>query len=441
MTTALLKVMVEGRQEVAHFDFAPRVPPPTDEERALAALRDYEHKKDELREVPQAAVEVTHRMLCAAKEDDPWLPVYVRASGDLGMKKAKGCLVRLEDHPDPRVQLAVIRAMGQLMALDQVPWLSTFATHPDPEFRKEAALALGKIPHESVLVPLDAFALSDPALKPVTDFGKEKVTLFVHDPNEAKVTRIILLELASDDYEDLVPRMVYVAKPLDDLAKDKTAPAPLRARAVRVLGMARLAPVHMTYFKLLADRSEPEEIRFEAIVALGRLHMRGADAALLEQVGTAEPSLKRAAIFALGQIGKGSTLEPLLSFWDHEEGALRPAIYAAALKMAHFDGAILLAGALTQERTVPSDALFFIDDATLTRGLRANEVEAHLHGMVVEARRDAAVLYGFFGPPEHASLLADLANREPVTDIKDIAERGWRRLDRIARSRLVPPIP
>ena len=440
MTTALLKVMVEGRQEVAHFDFAPRVPPPTDEERALAALRDYDHKKDELRDVPQAAVEVTHALLCAAKDDDPMLPVYVRASGDLGMEKAKVCLIRLEDHPDPRVQLAVIRAMGQLMALDQLPWLASFAAHPDPQFRKEAAVALGKIPHESVLAPLDRFALADPTLKPVTDFGKEKVTLFVHDPNEAKVTRIILLELASDDYEDLVSRIVYVAKPLDDLAKDKTAPVPLRVRAVRVLGMGRLPPVHMTYFQLLADKSEPEEIRFEAIVALGRLHMRGADAVLLEQVGGAEASLKRAAIFALGQIGKGSTLEPMLAFWDQEAGALQPAIHAAALKMAHFDGAILLASAPTQEHTLPEDALFFIDDETLVRGLRANEVAAQLQSPVVEARRDAAILFGLFGPPERAALLAHLANREQVTDIKAIAERGWRRLDRIARSWL-PPMP
>ena len=280
---------------------------------------------------------------------------------------------------------------------------------------------------------LDRFGAADPALLPVVSFGKDKIACLVDHPSEASAQRMVRLELGSDDYEDLVPKVLYVAKALVDIAEDSAAPALLRARAVRVLGLSRVAPVATTYLKLLEGGAvEPEELRYEAIVALGGLRMRGADEALLEQVRTAEPRLRRAAIWALGRIGKGQTLEPLLGSWDVEDGALRSAIYAALRAIARTDGAPVLASALSDDRPAPSRTLVFIDEDSFTRGLRVDEVEAHLRSPVVDARRDAALLYAYFGPPERAVLLHELAARETDLEVKAIAERGGARLEREA---------
>ena len=56
---------------------------------------------------------------------------------------------------------------------------------------------------------------------------------------------------------------------------------------------------------------------------------------------------------------------------------------------------------------------------------------------VPEARRDAALLFAFFGPPDRAKLLFELSERETDPAIKDIALRGWTRLERLERLALL----
>lgn len=432
----LMKVTKEGRQELAAFDFAPREPVISDEARAEAIVLDYDRRRAERWELPlQPMVSATIRLLCHAETTDPHLAGYIRAAGDQGLSQTIHCIARHLGHTERNVVLAILRAFGQLMAIDHAPWMAAFADSPDPDLRREAANALGKILEPSIPPLLDRFA-RDPALADLVAFGKRKIACYTDHPSEASVHELVRLQLAGPDFEDLVPSAEYVAKALDDLIKDPTAPPALRARALYVLGLAR-TPLPDTYLAVVQAPPEtmPEEVRFEAIFALGRLRMRNATEVLLEQARGPSPRLRRTAIFALGKIGKASVLDGLLEDWDLEAGALRPAIVEAARALARFDGAPLLESALEHDRGAPSDALVFIDESGFTRGLRLVEVEAHLRSPVREARQDAALLYAFFGPPERSQPLHDLAERESDPALKDIATRGAQRLDRIDRQR------
>jgi len=54
-----------------------------------------------------------------------------------------------------------------------------------------------------------------------------------------------------------------------------------------------------------------------------------------------------------------------------------------------------------------------------------------MHDLLLEARLDAVVLFAYFGPPERAALLHEVAERETVPELKAIAERGYARLLRM----------
>ena len=291
---------------------------------------------------------------------------------------------------------------------------------PDPQARAEAALALGGILDESVLVALAEAALSDPnglvretAIQSVAmmDLGALAEILADHEDLAMRVAAAKGLGV-KDDPSALGPLTQAL---LADLEPEVRAAA---AEALGALGAERaLLPLAQA---LLNDPDSEEVVRAAAALALGNL---GQPAAVSPLAGVLESdenaAVRKAAAAALGELGNDDATEKLIkSLAGDEEGAVRT---AAALALGAIGdpqalAQLMQARAEDESAAVRSAAADALDEFTFNELAETLEQSAE-----PEERLAAAELLGERGDPSAASeLIGALTDQE--TEVRAAAQ-------------------
>ena len=291
---------------------------------------------------------------------------------------------------------------------------------PDPQARAEAALALGGILDESVLVALAEAALSDP-----NGLVRETAIQAVAMMDLGTLAEILA------DHEDLAMR-VAAAKGLG-VKDDPSALGPLtqalltdlepevRAAAAEALGALGAERALLPLAQALLNAPDSEEVvRAAAALALGNL---GQPAAVSPLAGVLESdenaAVRKAAAAALGELGNDDATEELIeSLAGDEESAVR-AVAALALGAIGDPQALaqlMQARAEDESASVRSAATDALDEFTFDELAETLEESAE-----PEERLAAAELLGERGDPSAASeLIGALTDQE--TEVRAAAQ-------------------
>lgn len=408
---------------------APLDPKMTPEELIDWVLEDYDNRRDYIWSIEMpAAVTILSEKAPAADGDKQRLLGAVRALGWIGKPRGNDVVEPLLDGQDDGVKLAAVRAVGQMGVFATVPKIQRFLGHPERPFRKEAIIALGKYARTEAAQGVDGAAGADPELMRLASEAKRRAAategLFAHRVGMPRVVEVIL---ETDEYEDLAGLMGFVWEVLRDIAADHARDAKLRIRAVRLLGLGRIAKARNMVRKMLID-PEPRGLKLAAVTALGRMKAISAIGPLSEILNDNDRELKMAAIVSLGQIGFPTALEPLLRRWDDEGGGLRADLRLAARRVCPL-GAVNLADLIKSNAAPPRAEVRVIDDHLgLGRGFQDGQIGSMLAHSDARARRDALLLFALFGQPSDARRLAEAENADPDPANRELAARARQRL-------------
>ncbi|MGN6110579.1 MAG: HEAT repeat domain-containing protein [Kofleriaceae bacterium] len=364
-----------------------------------------------------------------ARFSDTSMPVRtaaVRAIGKLGDRSAVPALIRLVSDPGEEVRLAAVGALGSLGAVDALDALTEHVNSGSQAFRAKVAYALGQIAGapgsgtageaamRTLVVQLSASDQRSAAKEALRVAGKASVpALVAHlqgrlagDPTAA----VELLENASDPRAtatlaaELERGRVAMPKVLRALGAtgDSQALVPvLRALGskdptIRLAAMEALRPLIGSdaragdvLIEHLAD--DDLEIRVLAAEYLGMLRVGGATAKLIALAGPGNPNrLRRAAIDALGEIGRPEATKTLLGVLREGPVALHRSAATALSYLAD-----------------PASVALLVEQARSDRGPTRHEVVRAL-GATLRGQADAGARAA------SQKLLRELASEAPL---------------------------
>jgi HEAT repeat protein len=405
----VLAILQLTSRRVVALDFGEPVGPrPGTEELLEWIVADYDNRRDhQWRIRPSAGVAVLSRWLQANPVDPNRLVSLLRALGWYGQAAATLLAAERLAHEDERVREAAVRAMGQMGVFAVADLVEPLLRDLAPRVRRAAVSALGKIGGADRLPPLTA-AAADPALQSAV--GEARALIAAGEQDDPGHFVKAMIETA--EWEDLTVVAVLCWEDLLSILKDVERSPEIRARAARLLGLARVAGARRALADFLVMVDEATIVRIEAALALGRLQSTSAIPTLIRWLDSDDQKLQRAAVIALGEIGHPAALEPLARHWGDRDGALRDDIRQAVWWVGHRLGAETLIEALARHEENPIQRTFTIDDQLQFVVDRPQLVRGRLTSPRREARRDAALLISFLGTREDARALADLATRD-----------------------------
>ena len=367
-------------------------------------LADYDNRRDhQWRIRPSTGVAVLSRWLQANPVDPDRLVSLLRALGWYAQATATLLAAERLAHEDERVREAAVRAVGQMGVFAVADLVEPLLRDPTPRVRRAAVSALGKIGGADRLPQLTA-AAADPALQSAVNEARELIAAGEQDDPAHFVKAMI----DTAEWEDLTAAAVLCWEDLLSILTDVARPPEIRARAARLLGLARVAGARRALADHLVRVDEATVVRIEAALALGRLQSTSAVPTLVRWLDSDDQRLQRAAVMALGEIGHPAALEPLAQHWADRDGALRDDIRQALWWIGYRLGAETLIEALARHEENPIQRTFTIDDQLQLFVDRPQFVREQLTSPSREARRDAALLISFLGTEQDARALADL---------------------------------
>jgi HEAT repeat protein len=398
-------------------------------------IADYDRRRDELWESPaHLTAPILAQRLEAAEPDAPALLPLIRLLGSLGMLSTLNTENafpaidrRLVYHPDPLVQLACIRALGQLVHRGAIERLTSYLRHPVYEFRAAAMIALSRFGDPETVPDLRQATSRNADLRPVYDQCRTVI-----DAIAAKdIETVVDVLLQTDEYEDLLPWLPVTQRPLMERVAQVLRGPVVRSRALRLLSLGRVRQAKKEMQKILAEEREPKSLRLQAIEGLGFCRSKGATEPLLDVLNHPDPDYQDAAVTALGLIGRARTLDPLLEKWDEREGDLRERLRLAVRRLC-VPGTEELMDWLPGHEPLPlQDVVIMEEDFTLSREYRPDLVRVQLDSHLAEARRDAALLIAFLGSAEDAPRLQRMAEQDRgIPANYEAATLGYHRLQR-----------
>ena len=212
----------------------------------------------------------------------------------------------------------------------------------------------------------------------------------------------------------------------------------VRVRARALLGIEGHVGSAAEGVPFLLDEAISLDARRRLVEAMGCSKVAEAVPELIPLLSHSDVAMQKAAITALGRIGRSAALDPMLSCWDLQDGALRGTIRAALRGLSSLPGHDYLRGFVETNSLVMVDSAVFVDDRlSLTHQLPKDGLLPLLSSSVFMARRDAAILLAVFGDETDAPRLRHLASQEPDEQLRIIAEQGANKLARSGRKKPV----
>ena len=424
----MLAILSLPNGSLARLEFGePLDPELTIEQKLNWILDDWNKRRDELWSIPtnESRLILLDWLEAANIKTPPArLAALILAIGWLGRQEGSEMVEAWLDHPSDEVKLAVIRALGEIQIFDAAPKLQPFLTHPEKVFRETAVAAMGKLWRSTDARQLKAAADADPELRPlVKEMTDYMAAMATHNPE-----RIANAAIASREYEDLLPWIVFVKDPLIELIRDRRRMALHRQRAVRLFGLVRYRRVAGVLRNYVTDDGEPVSLRVEAAIAIGRAGIHSAVDLLIGLLDHPDPRLQEACVVALGMLHDPRALRPLLRHWNDRDGALREPLRLASRRLCVVHGTESLALALRERRQVRIEESWFIDRDRLQAGYRRGTLDAFLASPQAEIRRDAILCIAFLARRTEAARLSQAAASETDDRNRELAQLGYRLL-------------
>jgi HEAT repeat protein len=268
------------------------------------------HPSSQVREMVVAAIRQTGRRdlgaeLVQAASGDPEPALRVLAFDTLRalrLGQAVPTALTAVSDPDPRVRAAAIRLIGELGGTEMIELLRAHTADPEPAVRAAAAHALGA---------LGAMAAQPDLLRLMGDPHPAVREAAVMGAGEAGLRPLVpaLVELLGDN-EESVRRAA--ARALGTLRDRSAVPALLRAfdaaapslRDVITTALSRLDPEALRGLIDTLVESRDAAGRLAVARTLGRLRSPGAVEVLHRLCSDAEPTVRAAALEALGRCAR-----------------------------------------------------------------------------------------------------------------------------------------
>ncbi len=407
-------------RELIYFEFGEPVDPRLPiEARVRWILADFASRREVYLDgsVSQAVVLLIN-MLSEAGDDPNRLIPILRSLGFLRSANGADAVAGYLNHPLPEIQREAILAIGRIGSLEHLPRLEPFLKSPDRELRRAAIVALSKSIEPEIFPRLEAAAGPDPELQAIVQHGRRRLEAL--ERKDMRAFALVVLE--SEEYEDLMRLLEITAGEVLDIMLDRQLPVIVRVRAVRVAGLVHLRRAGPPIAAILAEDTEPLDLRKEAAAAAGRCKAKSAVPSLIRLLDSTDAELQDAAITALGKLEDPQALGPLLSHWNVREGAARQRTRVAIRRLGSVPGSESLMRLLrSKARWSPVGLYIITDDLRLRPDYRQGILDAALTSANPEARRDAILLLAFVGERAEASKLvpliedADPTNRELAT--------------------------
>ena len=422
----MLAILHLTSRRVLALDFGEPVGPRSGSEELLEwVLADYDSRRDhQWRIQPSAGVAMLSRWLRANPGDPARLVPLLRALGWYGQAAATVLATERLAHEDERVREAAVRAVGQMGVFAVADLVEPLLRDPAARVRRAAVSALGKIGGADRLPQL-AVAATDPALQ--GDVAEARRLIAAGEQDDP--AQFVKAMIDTSAWEDLTAAALLCWEDLLSILKEVERPPEVRARAARLLGLARVAGARRTLADYLVQVDEATVVRIEAALALGRLQSTSAIPALIRWLDSDDQRLQRVGVIALGEIGHPAALEPLARHWGDRDGALRDDIRQAFWWLGYRLGSDTLIEALARHEENPIQQTFTIDDQLQLLVDHPQRVRVELTSPRREARRDAALLLSFLGTRQEARVLADMVTREDDELNRYIAALGSASLD------------
>jgi HEAT repeat protein len=417
--------------ELAGLDFGkPLEPAQSREEQVRAILADYPRRKAELLDIGfSPAVTILTEMLEASGDEAIKILPPIRALGFLGRPQGAAAVSKHINHSDRQVRLATIRTLGQMGKFDSITLVQPFLESPIREERREAIIAMGKFSKPELIPPIEAAADRDPELVKLATEAKARITATLKGIQTKNFSEFVDAVIDTDEYEDIVALILVTWRPLQQLLSDKTRSPQTRARAARLLGMARARKAGPPMRKILADTDEALDLRLRAAEGLGLTRTRSAVDQLAALLTSSEPGMREVSILSLGRIGDARALEPLLQQWDAAGGTIRPQLRLALSRICSRPEIPALLEPLRVYQPRAVDEVHFISDSlALSRGYRRELIAPYLNHRDTAARRDALLLLATFGTDSDSVELKHYRNSDPDPLNQEIANLGLERL-------------
>jgi HEAT repeat protein len=219
-------------------------------------------------------------------------------------------LVVLDQDLEPEVQIAAVRYLAELGALEVLPVLRRLARHDDAEIRIASSMASRALKAERSRDAAERFlvALSEPDRAVRAVLARRLRTLAVKDVIEQAEV------LLSDDAAGVVQILGELRDPeitrwLLELAKRDSVPAPIRARAVGAIEADQIW--ERAALAELAHQDIDESLRAAAVQAMGAF---ATSVELIDRIGDLAKSpsaaIRGAVLWALQLAGAGTDVGP-----------------------------------------------------------------------------------------------------------------------------------
>jgi len=348
----------------------------------------------------------------------------IQALGMAGRPQSADAVEKYIGHSNPAICLAAIRSLGQMGRFSSIPLIQPYLQHVDPQFRRAALIALGKFGKPELIPELEAAGKRDPQLIPLVQEAKRRIDAIAKQDFAAFVSAVI----GTDEWADIYPLLMFTWRILMNLLPDSQRGLEIRLRASQILTWGRMRRASQAFTAIVANPEEPAELRMQAIIALGRCRIRSSAVQLIELLNAPEQSVQLAAITSLGQLGVPAALPPLLKKWNDHGGAYRDTIRLALRRSCSLSGTEYLTDLLQKDSTFSGAKIYFIDPGlSLFDSFRPELLDPWLIGPAASARRDAVLLFAFFGRRADAARLEPLRS-DPDPRTRDVAERALKLL-------------
>ena len=389
-------------------------PPRTAEEVLRWVLDNYDDRRDHIWEVElPEAITILSALVREFTADPPRLRAAALALGWLGKPRGNEVVEPLLDYPADDVKLAAIRSCGQMGVFATIPRIRGFLDSPDPRFRREAIIALGKYAKPEAIEDMERAAAGDPELLRLASEAKRRTVVSAAVlAHRVAMSRAAEMVLATDEYEDILAFIGFVWEYLAEIAADPAGDVVLRTRAVRLLGLGRIGKARNIARKIIVEAGD-RDLKLAAVIAVGRMKGISSIGPLSEILDGVDYEMKLASINSLRLIGFPTALDKLLSHWDDRGGAFRVELRLAVRRCCPL-GAYDLAAVMGTGGLGPYAEIHVIDDELhLFRRFNPDLTTALLEHPDSTARRDAILLFGLFGQPSDAVRLATIEELDP----------------------------
>lgn len=222
--------------------------------------------------------------------------------------------------PDPEVRAAAINGLWENQEVTLIgPLLAALRSDPSAQVRAAAAIGLGRFVLAGELEQLDP---------PVQARITEELMSTVHLAGESVEVRRRAVESAAYACTPEVLDALEIAYYDED--------AGMRLSAI--VGMGRSCDLRWQNIILAELQSDTPAMRYEAALAAGEMMLRPAVPTLARLMDDADPEVREASVWALGQIGGQKAKKLLLDAYEEADEYMAGAIEEALAEQALVEG-------------------------------------------------------------------------------------------------------